>query len=371
MLGKRAGSSPRILRVLNFRQEKDLIFSSKSMSEPLLADVTETGRHGLMYLRHFWSRQLLARSGKIDTRPYITSFDLDQTLLSLLRLSIEPVNSYLLREAPDFEVFEDWIDEVTGNIPDPLQVARFNEIVASGNYTVPEYDVPESDILSKEQWKQWNESGYLIVPGAISPEACTATLELMHRELEIDPDNPETWYGKHTLRQGIMIQLFHHPLLEQNRLSPRIRNVFAQLWQNNEVLPSADRVSFNPPETDTYVFQGPDLHWDVSLQTPIPFGTQGLIYLTDTAANQGAFTLVPGFHHRVENWLRTFPEGRQPRAADLHALGSVPIAGKAGDLIVWHQALPHGSSPNRSGVPRYVQYINYQPYRMEIQPEWI
>jgi ectoine hydroxylase-related dioxygenase (phytanoyl-CoA dioxygenase family) len=34
------------------------------------------------------------------------------------------------------------------------------------------------------------------------------------------------------------------------------------------------------------------------------------------------------------------------------------IAAKEGDLIIWHQALPHGNSPNRAGFPRLVQYLN-------------
>ncbi|MGZ0787900.1 phytanoyl-CoA dioxygenase family protein [Pseudomonas saponiphila] len=37
------------------------------------------------------------------------------------------------------------------------------------------------------------------------------------------------------------------------------------------------------------------------------------------------------------------------------------MAAKAGDLIIWHHALPHGASPNRGTLPRMVQYINFYP----------
>lgn len=107
------------------------------------------------------------------------------------------------------------------------------------------------------------------------------------------------------------------------------------------------------------------------MKTPIPFGTQGILYLTDTPPEQGAFTLVPGFQRWGEAWLASLPPHSNPRQQDLQALGAIPIGGRAGDLIIWHQALPHGASPNRGARPRLVQYINMFPARIEQQAEWI
>jgi len=136
------------------------------------------------------------------------------------------------------------------------------------------------------------------------------------------------------------------------------------LWCNT------DRVSFNPPENEEWRFPGPRLHWDVSLDLPIPFGLQGLLYLSDTQRNQGAFTLVPGFHLKIESWINGLPPGSNPRTEDIYKLGPVPIAANAGDFIIWHQALPHGSSPNTSTRPRVVQYINYLPLDPGIREKW-
>ena len=47
----------------------------------------------------------------------------------------------------------------------------------------------------------------------------------------------------------------------------------------------------------------------------------------------------------------------------------MPVAGKAGDLVIWHSALPHGSSPNSSDRPRIVQYITMSPAPKENNEE--
>jgi ectoine hydroxylase-related dioxygenase (phytanoyl-CoA dioxygenase family) len=133
---------------------------------------------------------------------------------------------------------------------------------------------------------------------------------------------------------------------------------------------NVDQAGFNPPERPDWSFPGPHLHWDVSLAQPIPFGVQGILYLTDTAADQGAFTCVPGFHRIIEDWLNALPAGTDPRAQDLRSLGPIPIAGRAGDLVIWHHALPHGASPNRSARPRVVQYLKLRPGTWEVRPDW-
>jgi ectoine hydroxylase-related dioxygenase (phytanoyl-CoA dioxygenase family) len=157
--------------------------------------------------------------------------------------------------------------------------------------------------------------------------------------------------------------------MEPARRSPRIHKAFAQLWGTADLWSTTDRMSFSSPETPEHPFRGPHLHWDVSLTTPIPFATQGILYLTDTAAEQGAFTLVPGFHRRIEAWLAALPAGTDPRQLDLSEAAR-PIAAGAGDLVIWRQDIPHGASPNRSARPRLAQYVNmYSPAR-ERQSVW-
>ncbi len=115
------------------------------------------------------------------------------------------------------------------------------------------------------------------------------------------------------------------------------------------------------PPLREHLNDGGKLHWDTPLEPPIPFCCQGVLYLTDTEAEQGAFTCVPGFHLKLEAWLESLPPHADPRKQDLMSLGAIPVAGKAGDLIIWHHLLPHGAGKNTADQPRVVQYISMFP----------
>jgi len=228
---------------------------------------------------------------------------------------------------------------------------------------------PADAVFTAEGQLFWEENGYIVLHNAVFSENCAAAVEAICSYLKMDLNDPETWY-QGPQGHSIWVPLLHHPAFEANRESPRIHKAFAQLWGRADLWGTTDQAGMNPPERAGWQFPGPHLHWDTSLDLPIPFGVQGVLYLTDTAAEQGAFTCVPGFHRKIEAWLKNLPPGRDPRREDLAALGAVPIAGKAGDLIIWHHALPHGSSPNRAAVPRIVQYIRMRPSHWDHSSTW-
>jgi len=326
----------------------------------------ETGKLKIMHLKRFWEKSLLKREGKIIVDEPKGEWRFDKILMYALGLGLEQTTVYLFETAPGFEEFEDWIIETAG-MPSPENIARYNhEFDGRG---LLNKDIP--DVLSDEQLKFWDQNGYLLLKNAVSKKDCDETIEIMCQSIKVKREEPETWYQHHVSRQGIMVQLFQHPVIQKNRESARIRQAYEQLWNRTDLWCTADRVGFNPPETAEWRFPGPDLHWDVSLSLPIPFGLQGILYLADTAANQGALTVVPGFQNRIDSWIGELPAGVNARQEDLHALGSFPIAANAGDFIIWHQALPHGSSPNTSQKPRFVQYIKYEPLSFFEAEEWI
>jgi Phytanoyl-CoA dioxygenase (PhyH) len=256
---------------------------------------------------------------------------------------------------------EQWILTVGAGARSNL--LRLNLALSDASYdgeTQRWLDAIENDppVLDASDMQSWIDRGVVVLHDAISTAECRAAVDAVYRFIGAEPERPETWPTRqHT--QGIMVQLYQHSALEAARRSRRIHKAFAQLWESADLFPTVDRCSFNPPETESFIFPGPHLHCDVQLRTPVSFGVQGLIYLTDTAADQGAFACVPGFHREIEGWLRVTPPSARLNA--LRNMTPEPIPGRAGDLIMWHQTLPHGSSPNRTALPRVVQYIRMIP----------
>ncbi len=219
----------------------------------------------------------------------------------------------------------------------------------------------QEDVLSESDLSFFDEQGYLVVRKAAPAAHCQSVCEAIWELLETSPLERHGWYKEHPAKQGIMLKLYQHPALEVTRKSPLIRKAYEQLWGTKRLYVSTDRVSFNPPETNTYRFPGPYLHWDLDGFTrPIPFGLQGLLYLNRVEPEQGAFSLVPGFHKKIDHWLASLPGGVDPQSR-LGDFKAESIAGEAGDFIIWQQALPHGSKPNTCNYPRMVQYINWLP----------
>jgi hypothetical protein len=155
------------------------------------------------------------------------------------------------------------------------------------------------------------------------PESREAAAAAIYEILGTDPCDPCTWCST-TNSRSIRVPMLRHAAFEANRESPGVHRAFAQLW-----------------------------------------GMEGLWATID----QGAFTCLPGFHYTIGIWLEGLPEGADPRQQDLSGLAT-PGAGRAGDLIVWHHALPRGSRPNRNTISRVVQYLTMFPSQQEVNPIW-
>lgn len=294
---------------------------------------------------------------------------LDRMALNTLGISAEELREVL----PRFDSLDgllDWSKARTGGL-DHEALERFEAVTAdapvpaASRRRIEAIDAAEP-ALSEDDLRFWGENGYVVVPSVITPDEVNALAEVVWTAAGADPADPATW---RLTDHGIMVQLFQHPALIPARSSPRLLKAFAQIWGTADLWTSLDRVSFNPPVGPNVEFPGPRLHWDISLVPPVVFQVQGMIYLTDTTAEQGAFEAVPGFHKRIDAWLAGLGEGVDPRRVDLSA-GARRIAANAGDLIIWHSALPHGASPNTGDKPRLAQYVTQSPASLRPADRW-
>lgn len=268
-------------------------------------------------------------------------------------ISIETALQFLYRERPGPQAFQAWLLEHGRPLPSLAHPAE------------PAY------ALSADQRASWDRNGYLVLPHVVPRSQCEAARAAIWDFLGASPDDPASWYRDHPGKRGMMLDFYDHPALAANRAAPLVRNACAALYGTSAIYPSIDKVSFNPPETPAWRFQGSPLHWDASLSLPMPFRLQGLLYLGNCGPQDGAFHCVPGFHARLPDWLARVPAGIHPRDWALRDLDPVPVAGQAGDFILWHQALPHCATPNRGARPRMVQYLTYLPDTIDHQAEWI
>jgi hypothetical protein len=316
-------------------------------------------------LHGYWSRRLqVLRSGRPDPAD-ARRRHLDRVLTDSLGVGQEQMARFL-STLPSFEALWQFVLDCHGGEIAAARVAWVNAL-QEGGVCPPHVQQRHADVralapvLDGADLAHWDEHGYVVVKQAITPDECADAFAAVHVHVGADAADPSTWHAVHR-RQGIMVQLFQHPALEPARTSLRIHKACAQLWNDEDLVMSTDRVGFNPPEGARFQFPGPHLHWDAVLEPPLGLGVQGILYLADTPAEQGAFTCIPGFHRGIDDWLRALPPGVDPYSR-IPAEAARPVAGEAGDLILWHHALPHGSSPNRGVRPRVVQYLTMYPAR--------
>lgn len=297
-------------------------------------------------LEKLWQRAIHPQIQK-DT----TTWNEEIEALYRLGISMEDTLHYLHFEKPALNDFRDWLSQKEKDTP------------------VITDDI--ENVLSAADLEFWKNNGYIIVKGAISAEDCIATQQAIWDFLGANPQDKQSWYKRHEKQKGLMLNFSDHETLNRNRQSPRIRKAYEQLYQSTDIYKTIDKVSFNPPETDSFCFMGSALHWDMSLKLPAPLSLQGLLYLTDCGPKDGAFHCVPGFHNTIESWLEQLAPRENPREKAVATLNPIPIAANAGDFIIWDARLPHCATPNNGVLPRMVQYLTYLPNNYKAADEWL
>jgi len=341
------------------------VHTAKPQDTAASGNTGEPGTLGICGLKRFWAQKIASRTGGNPHSPSAGDLRADRVLLAGLRLGVRETTDFLMTMAPSFEEFEAWVLAKNGGAMEPERIARLNGALLGDGRFALESILPEP-VLSPADLALWDENGYIVVRQAVDAGSCRAAVEAILAFAGMSMERPGSWY-----KEGLWIPLAHHPALWANRNSPRIHTAFAQIWGRGDLWMNVDVCGVNPPLRPGHCFQGTPLHWDMTLAPPPRFGTQAILYLTDTTAHQGAFSCVPGFHRQLAAWLREIPAGADPRALAARELRAIPIAGGAGDLIIWHQALPHGATPNLGTTPRVVQYLNMFPSQHDVNAEWL
>ena len=212
-------------------------------------------------------------------------------------------------------------------------------------------------ILSAEHHQHFEQFGYMVIEDAVSIDLCQAVVEAIFAFLEMDPNDPNDWYRCPHKPGAGMVEMYQHQAMWNVYQHQPIHQIYTEVYGTHRIWVHPDRVNMKPPrhvKHPNWDHQGM-FHWDVDTSNlPITFGTQGVLFLTDTADNQGSFVCWPGAH----KWLI---DPKSPWVPELSQEHFIQVAAPAGSLLIWHRALPHGNGRNTSNKPRLAQYMNFYP----------
>lgn len=312
--------------------------------------------HG--FLTVFYERHMLKKQGQ-PVAPDINHDHLENIWMDFMGLGKLETYRFIYGECRDEMHLKDWIISLRGASEFETAVGKFQRWKEHQESGKRDHVPVERHILNEEQLLFWETHGYLKVSGLLADNLCDEVKELICTYLNIDLTIPETWYRSHHDWQGLMVQVYQDPRQEAIRRHPAIHQLFAELYGTDQLLPNTEKLGFNPPETDSWQFSNGELHWDINLSRPVTDHIQGLLYLDEVPEERGPLTLVPGFHHQFKAWFAPFETLDDAHQVMRKTMKAIPVPGKKGDLVLWKQTLPHAASVNRSGLPRFVQYLSF------------
>jgi hypothetical protein len=213
-------------------------------------------------------------------------------------------------------------------------------------------------IFSDADRAQFQSQGYAVARGVAPPGHIQAAVEEICAFHGTWLDDPKSWY-RIPADSWDVVPIHQSQAMWNNRSLPRVHAAFAELLGTEKLWVSMDRAGFKPPARGNPKFDRfSTIHWDDAPRERLndfSLRVQGLLYLTDTAAEQGAFECVPSILPLAREWLRANPGKDEP---DVRGHALVPVPGKAGDLVIWNSMLPHRGGKNLGATPRLTQYIS-------------
>lgn len=212
-------------------------------------------------------------------------------------------------------------------------------------------------LLTNTHRDQLEAVGFTRIEGVIPTDCTNAVLTALKHVSPIDYHDPATWYRLPESYPGI-IPSHHHQSQWDIRQDLRLHQVFSELWRTPALWVTMDRIGFIPPlrpgDPETC-----EIHWDMDPRGPLTY--QAIVYLTDATVERAPFCTVPKVFQDLDAWLAKQPQNIEFSSADFSGEPTVPVPGKAGDLIIWNSKLPHGPGPNRATTPRVMQAVTMFP----------
>lgn len=235
-------------------------------------------------------------------------------------------------------------------------------------------------VLSEADFAHWQRRGFVVVRQAVPASHVERLKALLWAFEEKDPNDPSTWdvparrdHPEAAITYTGMVEIYHHQLLWDSRMQPRIYDAFVDIWDIEDLWVSIDRANLNTPNRGKRQSSG-FLHWDADTsRVPLPISVQGVLSLVDQDGGDiGGFQCVPWLFEHFDQWLQTQPSDRDPHHPDMTGIEDKlekPVIG-AGDLLIFNSLLAHGIAPNTTAKQvRMAQYISMYPAEFDHEEE--
>jgi hypothetical protein len=160
-----------------------------------------------------------------------------------------------------------------------------------------------------------------------------------------------------------LLPIWGHQAQWDIRQHPNLHRIWATLWGTDALWVSLDSCRFTPPWRAGYA-EPYGLHWDHPPKAQGVRFLQGVLALTETAADQGGWRCVPSLYHAPEVWPEQpviDADGHETWLVDTRGHEVIYVPAAAGDVIVWDSHLPHGNSKNLADRPRLAFYVSMRP----------
>jgi hypothetical protein len=205
--------------------------------------------------------------------------------------------------------------------------------------------------------------GWMRIEGAVPVQLCERLVEVLEAEMDVPVHDRSRWH-EYGGEPHDLIPIWGHQAQWNIRQHPDLHRIWATLLKTDRLGVSLDSCRFTPPWKPGFA-EPYRIHWDYDPWNAEMRMFQGVVALTETAANQGGFRCVPSLYGDRDAWLgapRLDRDGVKNRLAKyIEGREIVNVPARAGDLIVWDSRLPHGNSKNTSSEPRIAFYVMMRP----------
>lgn len=219
--------------------------------------------------------------------------------------------------------------------------------------------LPGKARLTAEQQREFEQNGFLVIRGALSPEEVKTYLDVIDRA-----DQTTTHHVKGARTPGSPLEIRNCVSFEPESMLPLLTHdgVFPYLLDlmGPYISLTTSHLFVRPPTPDAdRSFKNIGWHRDGPNPRPREVnGNEPWLYtkigyfLTDlTVADAGALRVVPG-SHRFGGNLPTDPENGEP-------YGAIEVKVRPGDAVIFENRLWHAVGPNYSTISRKNIYLGY------------